>query len=187
MSYHYAILSAVALLRLWELGFSYRKLVQVRETQGARLIPEPAFPAIVAVHAAWLGGCVLETWLRSHPFPGAIFLPALLAWMAALALRCWVLLVLRERWNVRLIERDGQEVCTAGPYRYLRHPNYLAVIVEIAAVPLLVGAYVTAALGSLANGAVLVWRIRKEEAYLFEVPGYREAFGDKKRLLPGIF
>jgi methyltransferase len=69
----------------------------------------------------------------------------------------------------------------------VRHPNYSAVILEMAAVPLLVGAPLTALLGSLANGVVLYFRIRQEEAYLFSVSGYERAFGHKKRLVPWVF
>jgi methyltransferase len=187
MSYHHLILLAVALLRAWELAFSWRRLREAQAQGGAVLIPEPVYPVMVAVHAGWLGGGLLETWLRGYPYPGALALPALLLWMAALALRGWVLAVMREHWNVRLIERANQPVIATGPFRYVRHPNYLAVIVEIAAVPLLLGAYVTAALGSLANGLVLVWRIRREEAYLLDLPAYRAAFEHKKRLIPGVF
>lgn len=186
MSYHHLILLAVALLRAWELAFSWRRLREAQAQGRATLIPEPLYPVIVAVHAGWLGGSLLETWLRHYPYPGALFLPALLLWMAALGLRFWVLAVMHENWNVRLIERSEQPVVTGGPYRYVRHPSYLAVILEIAAVPLMLGAYVTAALGSLANGLLLVWRIRREEAYLLAVPQYREAFEHKKRLIPGV-
>ncbi|MBI3992637.1 MAG: hypothetical protein HY342_05145 [Candidatus Lambdaproteobacteria bacterium] len=187
MSYHHLILLAVALLRGWELAYSWRQL-RAAQTEGTAVpIPEPIYPVMVAVHAGWLSGSLLETWLRAYPFPGALFLPALLLWMAALALRFWVLAVMQEHWNVRLIERTRQPVVTAGPFRLVRHPNYVAVIVEIAVVPLLLGAYVTAALGSLANGLVLAWRIRREEAYLLGVPEYRAAFEHKKRLIPGVF
>jgi methyltransferase len=90
-------------------------------------------------------------------------------------------------WNVRLISRADQAVVADGPYRYIRHPNYLAVVLEVAAVPLLLGAYWTALIGSVANGLVLWRRIANEEAYLFTVEAYREAFAGKKRLIPGVF
>ena len=90
-------------------------------------------------------------------------------------------------WNVRLLRREEQPIVTGGPYRYLRHPNYLAVTIEIAAFPLITGAYWTALAGSAANAAVLWFRIRREEAYLFSFPAYRAAFAGKKRLIPGVF
>jgi methyltransferase len=90
-------------------------------------------------------------------------------------------------WNVRIVERREQPVVTAGPYAWVRHPNYLAVVLEVAAVPVLLGALGTALLGSLANAVVLYFRIRAEEAYLFAQPGYAAAFAGKKRFLPGLF
>lgn len=187
MSYHYVILAAVAVLRLWELQFSYRAFRDARADNSAELIPEPIYPIIVAVHALWLGGAFLEVILREQPYPGAIFVPALLLWIVALALRFWVLAVMNELWSVRLISRRGQRVVTGGPYRFVRHPNYVAVILEIAVVPIMMGAYVTAVLATLANAAVLFWRIRKEEHYLLGIADYRKAFEHKKRLIPGVF
>jgi methyltransferase len=78
------------------------------------------------------------------------------------------------------------EGVTGGPYRWVRHPNYLAVILEFAALPVAVGAYPEAVLLSMANAAVLVPRIRAEEALLEGVPGYREAFAGIPRLLPNL-
>lgn len=186
-SYHIWVFAAVGLLRLWELGFSARHLARDRRAQRAALIREPGFVGMVAVHGGWYAGMVAEVLWRDFPFPSRVMLPALVVWCLALALRAWVLLSLGEVWHVRLVARRDQPVITAGPYRYLRHPNYTAVILELAAVPLLVGAPLTALLGSLANGVVLYFRIRREEAYLFSVPGYERAFAHKKRLLPWVF
>ena len=148
---------------------------------------EGAYPWIVAVHAAWFAGCVLEGWFLSTALPPWTLALAGLAWAASLSLRVWILVSLGRLWNVRIVARARQPVVVVGPYAWVRHPNYLAVILEIAAVPLLLGAVWTAALGTLANGAVLALRIRREEAYLFTQPGYRAAFGHKKRFVPGVF
>jgi methyltransferase len=75
----------------------------------------------------------------------------------------------------------------SGPYRWIRHPNYLAVILEFAALPMGAGAWRSAAGLSLLNGAVLQDRIRAEEALLAEVPGYEELFATKSRFIPHIF
>ncbi len=187
MSYHFAILLAVAGLRLWELYFSWLRLAEARREGRARLLFEPGYPVMVALHVAWFGGCVAEVVLREPLFRAWLVLPMLAAWLAALVLRVWVIASLGPLWNVRLVERRRQPVVTGGPYRFIRHPNYVAVIVEIAAVPLLVGAYWTAVVASAANGLVLWRRIAAEEAYLFRFPAYREAFGTKKRLIPGVF
>ena len=104
-----------------------------------------------------------------------------------LVLRVWMLTSMGTLWNVRVINRPRQPVVTSGPYRLVRHPNYLAVIVEIMVVPLLVGAYWTALPATIANGFLLWERIRREEAHLFRLPEYRDAFGGKKRFIPGVF
>ncbi len=186
-SYHIWILAAVGLLRLWELGYSARHLARDRRAQRATLIREPGFVGMVAVHGGWYLGMLLEVQWRDYPYPSGVLLPALMVWCGALALRAWVLLTLGEVWNVRLVARRNQPVVDTGPYRYVRHPNYTAVILEMAAVPLLVGAPLTALLGGAANAVVLYFRIRQEETYLFSVPGYERAFAHKKRLLPWVF
>jgi methyltransferase len=184
--------AAVAVQRLGELALARRALrLSARET-GAASQGERGFALMVALHAAWLAGCAAEPLLWPHGASGAgppgLFAWAMAGlWAAALALRVWTLRTLGRLWHVRVIRRTRQPVVTGGPYRFIRHPNYLAVIVEIAAVPLLLGAYGTAVLASLANAAILGARIRREEAYLMAVPAYRAAFARKARLLPGVF
>lgn len=106
---------------------------------------------------------------------------------AATGLRWWSISTLGEQWNVRAAVPDDLEPVTAGPYRWIRHPNYLAVILEFLALPLAGGAWVSAAGLSLLNGAVLADRIRAEEALLARSPRYRAAFARKPRLIPGLF
>ena len=181
------VLAAIAGLRVGEIWVSWRRLTRDGAAQGARALQEPGFPVMVLVHAGWFAGCAVE-----GLFWPAAWWPGLAAWAAtlwalSLALRAWVMVSLGRFWNVRLVRRAQQPVVTRGPYRWLRHPNYLAVILEITAVPLLLGAYWTAALASIANAAVLISRIRREEAYLFTSPEYAQAFSHKARLIPGLF
>ena len=99
----------------------------------------------------------------------------------------WTLRTIGRSWNVRVVQPEGDAIATTGPYRWIRHPNYLVVILEIAALPLVHSAWL-AALGLTAlNGFVLFHRIRTEEASLMEVPAWREAMADRTRLIPGIF
>ena len=181
------VMGAIGALRLGELIVSAARLRAGRRQGAARPLAEPAYPWIVAVHAAWFGGTAIEAWAAPHALPGWGVVAAGGAWAASLALRGWMMASLGTLWNVRIVARERQPVVTQGPYAWIRHPNYLAVILEIAAVPLLLGAVWTAVLGTLANAAILAVRIRREEAYLFSQPGYRTAFEHKKRLLPGVF
>jgi methyltransferase len=181
------LLALLALLRLWEVYVSARRLRAAIGTGGASPLPDPVYPWMVLVHVGWFCGCAAESLLRArHPAPW-VTAAALGVLGGALGLRAWTLATLGALWNVRLVRRPRQPIVTAGPYRLLRHPNYLAVILEIAAVPAALGAWWTALGASLLNGAVLWARIRREEAYLFSVPGYAAAFRDKKRILPGVF
>lgn len=124
------------------------------------------FPAMVLLHTGFLFGCVAEAWLLERPF-----IPALGIAMFALAvlgqgIRWWVITTLGPRWNTRVIVLPEAEPITGGPYRWLRHPNYVAVCIEGIALPLLHSAWITAAVFTIAN-AVLLWvRIRCENEAL---------------------
>ncbi len=112
-------------------------------------------------------------------------------WIGLLAgatgLRWWSIRSLGDQWNVRGIVSEDLRPVSEGPYRWIRHPNYLAVILEFAALPMAGGAWATAIGLSALDGAVLFDRITAEEALLAEVPGYRKAFAGKARFIPGIF
>jgi methyltransferase len=118
------------------------------------------YPLIVALHAAWL----LSLWWlgRGHEVDRW--------WLAAFALlqagRVWTIASLGRRWSTRVIVLAGVPRLARGPYRWLRHPNYLIVAMEIAVVPLALGLPLVAAAFSAANAAVLAWRIRVENQAL---------------------
>ena len=105
----------------------------------------------------------------------------------ATALRVWTLRALGQAWNVRVVIPQETQVVTTGPYAWIRHPNYLVVILEIATLPLLHSAWVSAISLTALNAFVLFWRIRTEEARLLQVRAWREAMVDRKRLIPGVF
>lgn len=187
MPYQFPVLIALTAQRLWELALSSARLREDRRRGNVAVRQERYWPAMVAVHAGWVAGCWVEVLARAPEYVPWIVLPMLLVWAAALGLRIWFMHALGRLWNVRILEREDQPVVVMGPYRYIRHPNYLAVILELLALPLILGAYWTALFGTAANGWVLWRRIQEEESYLFTVPAYREAFADKKRLIPGVF
>jgi methyltransferase len=84
----------------------------------------------------------------------------------ATGLRYWTITTLGERWTTRVLVRPGVPLVTRGPYRWLRHPNYLAVVIEIAALPLVHGAWLTAVIFSVLNAALLMVRIAAENEAL---------------------
>lgn len=142
---------------------------------GAVEVGRGHYPAMVAFHAGFLVACAAEPVLWPRPWPAAAALAALAAALLAQALRWWAVASLRGRWTTRIVVRPGAPPVTAGPYRWLAHPNYLAVALELLAVPLVGGALVTAAVATLGNAALLAVRIPAEERALGE--GWARAFG----------
>ena len=114
---------------------------------------------------------------------------AVLGWVTALsgvALRLSVLLSLRGSWNVHAVVPDNLRVVDGGPYRFIRHPNYVALGLEFLGLPLIGGAYLSALGLGVANAVLLRQRIIEEDALLMAIPAYRERMGGKPRFLPRL-
>jgi methyltransferase len=176
-----ALLAAVAAERVAELRLSRRNAGRALARGGSEH-GRGHDPAMVAMHALLLVSCAAEA-LAFPARPPAVALLALAGLLAAQALRWWVIVTLGERWSTRVVVVPGAAPVVGGPYRHLRHPNYLAVAVEVACLPLVWGCWRTALAFSLANAAVLVVRIRAEERALG--PSWQAAFARLPRLLPG--
>lgn len=112
-------------------------------------------------------------------------------WLAVLAgataTRWWSIRSLGEAWNVRASVAPALRPVETGPYAFVRHPNYLAVILEFLALPLVAGAWRSALGLSALNAVVLFDRIRSEEHLLESSPAYRQAFAKRARFVPGVF
>jgi methyltransferase len=164
------LVGGVAAQRLVELRLARRHQRALLRRGGVEVAPRH-YPAMVALHSAFLLACPLEAWGLRRPFRPAlaVAMAALLA--AAQGLRYWAIATLGERWTTRIVCIPGAAPVTAGPYRFLRHPNYLAVAVEMASLPLLHGAWLTAVVFSAADAAVLAVRIRHEEAAMERFAG----------------
>ncbi len=133
------------------------------------------FPAAVAEH------------LLGERRPAPIWVAAMvLLFVLSKALKLWAVRHLGDSWTMKVILPRTLRVVTSGPYRRLRHPNYVAVIGEILAVPLAGGAWVTAFAGSLAFAVILAFRVRTEEAALMRRPGYADAMRQRSRFLPAV-
>ncbi|WP_258308585.1 isoprenylcysteine carboxyl methyltransferase family protein [Streptomyces sp. NWU339] len=125
------------------------------------------YPVMVALHTGLLACCLLEpALLAGRPFLPALGLPMLALAVLAQALRWWCVTTLGPYWNTRVIVVPGARLVGAGPYRLLRHPNYVAVVVEIVALPLVHSAWLTATAFTLANAMLLTVRIRCENTAL---------------------
>lgn len=158
----------VALARLLELSVARRHLAWARERGGVER-GAGHYPVMVALHLALLVGAPLEVWLADRPLVPVLAVAMLVLLVAAHVLRWWCIRSLGPQWNTRVVVVPGLTLVTRGPYRFLRHPNYVAVVAEGVALPLVHGAWVTATLFTVANLLLLTWRVRVEEAALAEL------------------
>jgi methyltransferase len=157
----------VALERLAELVVS-RHNARWSLERGWVVSGEGHYPWMVALHTGLLVGAPLEVALAGRPFLPALGWPMLALVVAAQGLRWWCVAALGRRWNTQVIVVPGLPLVTRGPYRFgwLRHPNYVAVAVEGVALPLVHTAWITAVAFTVLNAAVMVVRVRCENAAL---------------------
>lgn len=164
-SIYLAVLALVVVERLYELRLSRRNERRARAA-GALEAGAGHFRVLALLHAAFLASCAAEVVLLERPFVPWIAAFSGLALLGTMALRYWAVSTLGERWNTRVLVLPGVAPVTAGPYRFCRHPNYLAVVVEIAALPMLHTAWLTAVAFTLLDAWMLRVRIAVEERAL---------------------
>jgi methyltransferase len=150
----WALIGVVAVQRVSELRLARRNEAWAR-AQGAREYGAGHYPAFFLLHGAWLLLWPLEAWRGGPTLAGGWWL-WLLLFAAAEALRYWAIGTLGSRWNTRILVIPGLSPISRGPYRWLRHPNYVAVVIELAALPLVFGAWRTALVVGAANLALLL-------------------------------
>lgn len=155
----------VAGQRFLELRLSKKNERKLRN-RGALEYGRGHYPFMVALHSLWLVSVLLEGLLRGPEFHGfwlGLFL-------IVQPLRYWAILSLGDRWNTRILVVPDERLVRRGPYRYLPHPNYVVVVVEILALPLVFGCWMTALVFTLLNAALLYVRISEENRALSGSP-----------------
>ena len=162
MSWLLLMVALVALQRLGELLYARRNTARLL-ARGGREVGRGHYPFMVLLHAAWLLALALLI-----PIFQAPYWPLIGLYLVLQCGRLWVLRTLGAYWTTRIITLPDRPLVHRGPYRFLRHPNYVIVGAEIAVLPLAFGAFELALVFSIANAAVLGWRIRVEEAALRE-------------------
>ncbi|WP_329535403.1 hypothetical protein OG568_42735 [Streptomyces sp. NBC_01450] len=165
MIWYGLLVAAVAAERVAELVVA-RRNERWSSARGAIVTGQGHYPAMVALHTGLLVGCPAEVWLADRPYVPTLAWPMLAALVGAQALRWWCIETLGPRWNTRVMVVPGLPLVTSGPYRLLRHPNYVAVVAEGVALPLVHTAWVTAAVFTVFNAALLTVRIRCENRAL---------------------
>lgn len=179
------LVMAVAIQRALELRVSRLNERDLKARGGSEHAPEQ-LPLMAGLHAAWLLSAVLEVLLLDRPFYGWLAALALLDFCAGQALRWAAMNTLGSRWTVGVMTVPGERPVTTGVFRYLRHPYYLGVILEIAALPLIHSAYLTAILFSVANAVLLRRRVEVEERALAASSDYEERFRHRPRFWPRL-
>ncbi|MEQ8505926.1 MAG: isoprenylcysteine carboxylmethyltransferase family protein [Rhodospirillales bacterium] len=160
LSLLWAVLVLVALSRLAELIHARRNTARLLDLGGIEH-GRAHYPLIVALHVGWL--ISMAAFIPPETAPDWVWLSAFIALQAA---RVWVIVSLGPYWTTRVISVPDAPLIRRGPYRFLRHPNYLVVAGEIAVLPLAFGAWEIALVFSALNGLILTHRIRVEQAAL---------------------
>jgi methyltransferase len=168
MIWAYAIIGFIALQRLAEVIYAQRN-TRALLARGAVEIGASHYPVMITLHVTWLVAIFLAL-----PHPAPIHWAALSAMVVLQAARVWIIATLGPYWTTRIINLPDAPLVRKGPYRFFRHPNYMIVVGEIAALPLVFGEVWVAVAFSVLNAAMLFWRIREEDAAL-----------DLRRAVPG--
>ena len=164
------LVALVAVERLAELVVSNRNAAW-SFARGGRESGQGHYPFMVVLHSGFLVAMLVEAWLRRPAVSPVLAWTMLALVLASQALRWWCIATLGRRWNTRVIVVPGMEPVRSGPYRLIPHPNYVAVVVEGAALPLVHDAWVTALAFTVLNAGLLTVRILAENAALRTLPG----------------
>jgi methyltransferase len=165
LAFFTVVVALVALERLAELVVSTRN-ARWSLAQGGRETGQGHYVVMVVLHTGLLVGALVEAWWRRPAVPLALAATMLALVVGSQALRWWCIATLGRQWNTRVIVVPGLPLVRSGPYRWLRHPNYVAVVVEGFALPLVHAAWWTAVVFTVANAILLTVRIRVEERAL---------------------
>ena len=168
MFWYAALIAAVAVERLAELVISQRNCAWSR-WNGATEFGAGHYPAVVGLHIGLLAGCLVEVMELHRPFIPWLGWSMLAVVVAAQMLRWWCVTTLGPQWNTRIIVIPGARRVTAGPYQWITHPNYVAVVFEGIALPLVHSAWITALVFTIMNAFLLHARIKVEDYALADM------------------
>jgi methyltransferase len=162
---YYLLILAVGIERLVELLVAKRN-ARWALAHGGKEFGHNHYPVMIVLHTALLLGCVIEVWALHRPFLPWIGWPMLVVVAVSQILRWWCVTTLGRRWNTRVIVLPESQLVQSGPYRWIHHPNYVAVVAEGVALPLVHGAWLTAIGFTVANALLLTVRIKVENSAL---------------------
>lgn len=173
---------AIMVQRLFELRISKRNAKQLI-AQGGKVHHDNSIQLVKGLQIGWFAAMLTEVWVLDRPFIPGLAAIALFATVAGQYLRYLSMQALGLRWTLPIVTLPGVSAVDTGIYRYLRHPNWLGVILEILAVPLIHSAYLSAIFFSIANVFLLMQRVQSEETALKIDNNYEALFKNKKRFI----
>ena len=176
-----ALIAILGLERVVELFIANRNAARAFAA-GAIETGQRHYRVMVVFHTAFLVSCVVERIVRGNGAAPAVAAIAVAGEIFAQFLRYWVIATLGARWNTRIIVMPDAPPITGGPFRFARHPNYIAVAIEMAAVPMIGGAWITAIVFSIGNAILMMVRIPAEERAMGRP--YAHAFATLPRFFP---
>ena len=168
------VISIVILQRLIELIIAKRNEKWMRR-QGAFEAGASHYPVMVSMHIGFFISLLAEVFLFGRSLSPAWILFLVVFLMTQVA-RIWCLTSLGKFWNTKIIILPGADVVQKGPYKWIRHPNYVIVTTELLVLPLMFGAYITALIFTLLNAWMLSVRIPAEEKALKKATNYSKKF-----------
>src|SRR5580704_4767520 len=180
------LLTAFGAGRIAELLISSRNQRAMR-AKGASRVEEPRYPWMVILHVGVFAAAGVEVVVLHRPLIPALAIPMLILFFLSNVLRWWVIRTLKSHWNVQIMDSARLGVVSNGPYRWIRHPNYVAVFVELVSLPLIYSAWITALIAGIGNASVLHNRLAVEDRVLLSNPDYRAAMGGKPKFLTKFY
>lgn len=186
MTLFMTLLALTAVTRLVEMNISRQHRAQLFK-KGAAPAEDPGFLGMVLLHIGILLGSLVEAVVLDRSAPLWLSLSAAAVVLGASTLRVWAIFSLGQHWNVRVVDSTSLGVVQAGPYKHIRHPNYVAVFLELAFLPLVQGAWLVFAIGTAMHFLVLRRRINHEEEVLMRSSAYQNAMAGKPRFIPAFF
>ncbi len=187
MIYYFLFLGLFALRKVVDQVRSKRNIRRLQQQRNILPSRDRAMPWMLLTHIAFFVLTPLEVVLLGRTFIPALGIPMIVVFVLATLLRWWATTLLGRQWNSKVVVPNDLLPVTSGPYRFVRHPNYLAVSLEFLSAGLIYSAYLSAIVVGILNLYSIIKRIQAEEELLFQVPAYRSALGDKARLVPGIY
>lgn len=181
-----ALLFLFLIRKLWDQRVS-RKNIRKLKAQGHVHSADEGFPLLLATHVLFFVLVPVELlWFR-RPFDPVLGSIMIALFVLASLLRSWSRRILGQHWNSQVVVPNNMAPVVRGPYRVVRHPNYLAMCLELIALSLLYSTYASAIVVSLLCLVAVFVRIRREEQALMQIPAYQEAMSGKARLIPGVY